>query len=177
MTQFEFNHRVKDLYKPLRHFALKLTRNPEDAMDLTQETMTKAFYNHDKFREGTNMKAWLYTIMKNIFINNYRRQQHNLVTTDDTENQYYINSHSQRTGNLGERNFILRDIQRAISSLSKNLRIPFQMAFEGYKYEEIARHMRVPLGTVKIRIHNARKKLKNRLSDYDPSKNSPAAYM
>jgi RNA polymerase sigma-70 factor (ECF subfamily) len=146
-------------------------------MDLTQETMTKAFYNHDKFREGTNMKAWLYTIMKNIFINNYRRQQHNLVTTDDTENQYYINSHSQRTGNLGDRNFILRDIQRAISSLSKNLRIPFEMAFEGYKYEEIARHMRVPLGTVKIRIHNARKKLKNRLRDYDPSKNFPAAYM
>ena len=176
MTQIEFNHRVTDLYKPLRNFALKLTRNLEDATYLTQETMTKAFYNHDKFREGTNMKAWLYTIMKNIFINNYRRQSTNLVVTDDTDNQYYINSHSQRTSNLGESKMILKDIQEAISTLSKNLRIPFVMAFQGYKYEEIAQYMKVPLGTVKIRIHNARKKLKNSLSDYDPSKNSPIPY-
>ena len=176
MTQIEFNHRVTDLYKPLRNFALKLTRNLEDATDLTQETMTKAFYNHDKFREGTNMKAWLYTIMKNIFINNYRRQSTNLVVTDDTDNQYYINSHSQRTSNLGDSKMILKDIQEAISTLSKNLRIPFVMAFQGYKYEEIAQYMKVPLGTVKIRIHNARKKLKNSLSDYDPTKNSPIPY-
>ncbi len=176
MTQIEFNHRVKDLYKPLRNFALKLTRNLEDATDLTQETMMKAFYNHEKFREGTNMKAWLYTIMKNIFINQYRRQVNSAIVTDDTDNQYYINSHSQRTGNLGEQKMILKDIQEAISSLSKNLRIPFIMAFQGYKYEEIAQYMKVPLGTVKIRIHNARKKLKSNLSDYDPSHNTPVPY-
>ncbi len=176
MTQIEFNHKVKDLYKPLRNFALKLTRNLEDATDLTQETMLKAFSNHDKFREGTNMKAWLYTIMKNIFINNYRRQMNSQIVSDDTENQYYINSHSQRTGNLGERSMILKDIQNAISSLSYNLRIPFVMAFQGYKYEEIAQHMKVPLGTVKIRIHNARKKLKVRLIDYDPRFERPMAF-
>jgi len=176
MTQIEFNHRVKDLYKPLRNFALKLTRNLEDATDLTQETMLKAFSNHDKFREGTNIKAWLYTIMKNIFINNYRRQVNSQVVSDDTENQYYINSHSQRTTNLGDSKMILKDIQNAISSLSRNLRIPFVMAFQGYKYEEIAQHMKVPLGTVKIRIHNARKKLKTRLSDYDPRHDRPMAY-
>ena len=96
MTQIDFNHRVTDLYKPLKNFALKLTRNMEDASDLTQETMSKAFYNQDKFREGTNMKAWLYTIMKNIFINNYRRQSNKLVVHDDTENQYYLNSHPQK---------------------------------------------------------------------------------
>ena len=176
MTQIEFNHRVKDLYKPLKNFALKLTRNLEDASDLTQETMTRAFYNHDKFREGTNLRAWLYTIMKNIFINNYRKQSLNQVVNDDTENQYYLNSHSQRTGNLGDRRIILKDIQRAVSSLSKNLRIPFEMAFQGYKYEEIANFMKVPLGTVKIRIHNARKKLKVKLRDYDPSRNMPSPY-
>lgn len=176
MTQIEFNHRVTDLYKPLRNFALKLTRDMEDATDLTQETMMKAFYNHEKFREGTNMKAWLYTIMKNIFINQYRRQVNSQVVTDDTDNQYYINSHSQRTGNMGEQKMILKDIQAAISSLSKNLRIPFVMAFQGYKYEEIAQYMKVPLGTVKIRIHNARKKLKTSLSDYDPSHNYPVPY-
>jgi RNA polymerase sigma factor (sigma-70 family) len=176
MTQNEFNHKVKDLYKPLKNFALKLTRDQENAIDLTQETMLKAFTNHDKFREGTNLKAWLYTIMKNIFINNYRRQVNSQVVTDDTENQYYINSHSQRTENLGQGKMILQDIQRAISSLSNNLRIPFIMAFQGYKYEEIAHHMKVPLGTVKIRIHNARKKLKTRLSDYDPKFDRPMAF-
>lgn len=170
MTQIEFNHRVSDLYKPLKNFALKLTRNMEDASDLTQETMTKAFYNHDKFREGTNMKAWLYTIMKNIFINNYRRQVNNLVVHDDTDNQYYLNSHPQQAGNNGERKLIMQDINKAMDRLSKNLRIPFEMAFQGYKYEEIASHMKVPLGTVKIRIHNARKKLKKALHDYYPSK-------
>ena len=176
MTQIEFNHRVSGLYKPLKNFALKLTRNLEDATDLTQETITKAFYNHDKFREGTNMKAWLYTIMKNIFINDYRRKMSSQVVSDDTENQYYINSHSQRTVNLGDRKMILKDIQKAISSLSTNLRVPFVMAFQGYKYEEIAQHMKVPLGTVKIRIHNARKKLKSRLSDYDPAADKPVLW-
>jgi RNA polymerase sigma-70 factor, ECF subfamily len=176
MTQIEFNHRVSGLYKPLKNFALKLTRNLEDATDLTQETITKAFYNHDKFREGTNMKAWLYTIMKNIFINDYRRKMTSQVVSDDTDNQYYINSHSQRTVNLGDRKMILKDIQKAISSLSTNLRVPFVMAFQGYKYEEIAQHMKVPLGTVKIRIHNARKKLKSRLADYDPAKDKPTVW-
>jgi RNA polymerase sigma factor (sigma-70 family) len=176
MTQVEFDHRVKDQYKPLKNFALKLTRDLEDAIDLTQETMLRAFSNREKFREGTNMKAWLYTIMKNIFINNYRRQSNSLVTTDDTDNQYFINNHSQRTGNLGERKMILQDIHNAVESLSINLKTPFLMAFQGYKYEEIADHMRVPLGTVKIRIHNARKRLKQLLKDYDPSQNRPVAF-
>ena len=170
MTQIEFNHRITDLYKPLKNFALKLTRNMEDASDLTQETMAKAFYNHDKFREGTNMKAWLYTIMKNIFINNYRRQSNKLIVHDDTENQYFLNSHPQQTGNAGERRLTLKDINDAIARLSHNLRVPFEMAFQGYKYEEIANFMSVPLGTVKIRIHNARKKLKKTLQDYNPVK-------
>lgn len=176
MTQIEFNHRVSGLYKPLKNFALKLTRNLEDATDLTQETMTKAFYNHDKFREGTNMKAWLYTIMKNIFINDYRRRASSHIISDDTENQYYINSHSQRTGNRGENKLMMQDIQQAIGGLSGNLRVPFVMAFQGYKYEEIAQHMRVPLGTVKIRIHNARKKLKVQLADYDPAQSKPEVW-
>lgn len=176
MTQIEFNHRVSGLYKPLKNFALKLTRNLEDATDLTQETMTKAFVNHEKFREGTNMKAWLYTIMKNIFINDYRRKASSQIVSDDTENQYYINSHSQRTGNQGENKLMMQDIQQAIGNLSSNLREPFVLAFQGYKYEEIAQHMRVPLGTVKIRIHNARKKLKVQLADYDPAHQKPEVW-
>lgn len=168
MTLPEFNHRVKDQYNPLRNFALRLTRNLEDAVDLTQETMLRALKNREKFREGTNLKAWLYTIMKNIFINNYRRMVNGQIVTDDTDNQYYLNSHASSSGHLGERKMAMDDINTAIYSLSDNLRIPFIMAFQGYKYEEIADHLKVPLGTVKIRIHNARKKLKVMLKDYDP---------
>ncbi|MEY3343092.1 MAG: hypothetical protein RL090_776 [Bacteroidota bacterium] len=169
MTHFEFNTRVSQLYNPLRSFALKLTRDSEDASDLTQETITKAFYNRSKFREGTNMKAWLYTIMKNIFINNYRRKSQGLVINDDTESQFYINSHPTKDHNLGERKMIMKEIKSAISSLSCHLRIPFEMAFKGYRYDEIASFLKVPLGTVKIRIHNARKKLRSSLKDYDPA--------
>jgi len=167
-NQPEFNHRVKDQYNPLRNFALRLTRNIEDAVDLTQETMLRAFSNKEKFKEGTNLKAWLYTIMKNIFINNYRRMVNGQIVSDDTDNQYYINSHPNQSGNLGEHKIALDDVNNAIESLSENLRTPFMMAFQGYKYEEIAEQLSVPLGTVKIRIHNARKKLKSQLKDYDP---------
>ena len=169
MTQMEFNSRVSRLYQPLKNFALKLTRDSENASDLTQETITKALYNRDKFRECTNMKAWLYTIMKNIFINQYRRQSSGLIVSDDTETQYYINSHPGRDHNKGERKMIMKEITMAISSLSRNLRVPFELAFKGYRYDEIANHMQVPLGTVKIRIHNARKKLRHILRDYDPA--------
>lgn len=172
MTHFEFNTRVSKLQDPLRNFALKLTRDSDDAADLTQETITKAFYNRGKFREGTNMRAWLYTIMKNIFINNYRRKSYGLVVNDDTETQFYINSHPTKEHNLGERKMIMQEIRSAISALSNHLRIPFEMAFRGYRYEEIASYLQVPLGTVKIRIHNARKKLRSALKDYDPASGS-----
>ncbi len=102
MTQVEFNHAVQCQYKPLRGYAMKLVRDVEDANDLVQETMLKAFRNHDKFAEGTNLKGWLYTMMKNIFINNYRRMVNSNIFSDDTENQFYINSSSNSTRNGAE---------------------------------------------------------------------------
>lgn len=166
MTQVEFNHAVQCQYKPLRGYAIKLVRDVEDANDLVQETMLKAFRNKDKFAEGTNLKGWLYTMMKNIFINNYRRMINSNVFSDDTENQYYINSSSNTARNDAERDLAMEDINLALSSLSENLRRPFLMSFQGYKYEEIARHLAIPLGTVKIRIHNARHKLQSSLANY-----------
>ena len=107
--------------------------------------------------------------MKNIFINDYRRKSGRLIVHDDTETQFHINSHPAQNSNKGERKLMMQDITRAIATLSNNLRVPFEMAFSGYRYDEIAGFMKVPLGTVKIRIHNARKKLKSILSDYDPA--------
>jgi RNA polymerase sigma-70 factor (ECF subfamily) len=169
MTQVEFNHQVKTHYQPLRGFAMKLTQDHEDANDLVQETMLKAFRNRDKFEDGTNLKGWLYTIMKNIFINNYRRMVKGSVVTDDTENQVYINNAAHSVRNDGEGRMVMKEINRAVGLLSDNLRTPFLMSYEGYKYEEIARQLSVPLGTVKIRIHVARQKLKKQLSPYGTS--------
>ncbi|CAN5636046.1 RNA polymerase sigma factor [soil metagenome] len=166
MTQIEFNHNVKEQYKPLRGYALKLTQDQEDANDLVQETMLKAFNNKDKFQDGTNLKGWLYTIMKNIFINNYRRMVKGNVFNDDTENQFYINYAQNAVRNDGESRVVMKEINQAILQLSDNLRTPFLMSYQGYKYEEIASYLAVPLGTVKIRIHVARQKLKKALEPY-----------
>lgn len=162
----KFSSLIKDQYKPLKGFALKLTQNDDDASDLVQETILKALSNEDKFETGTNLKGWLYTIMKNIFINQYRRMVRSSVFVDKTDNQYYINSGKQTSGNRGEGNLIFKEINKAINSLSDNLRVPFMMAYEGYKYEEIAQQLSIPLGTVKIRIHVARQKLKDQLKVY-----------
>lgn len=166
MKNTDFKNTVIDYYKPLKGYALKLTRNSDDASDLLQETMLKAFKNDGKFEEGTNMKGWLYTIMRNLFINNYRRMVKSQVFTDDTDNQFYINSASNVSGNNGESNLVSKDIQVAIENLSENLKTPFMMSFNGYKYEEISKTLAIPLGTVKIRIHNARLKLKESLKVY-----------
>ena len=166
MKQVEFNEKVSDESKPLTGFALKLTRNMEDAEDLLQDTMLKAFSNKEKFQEGTNLKGWLFTIMKNIFINKYRRAMKSRIFNDDTDNQFYINSATNTTRNDGESALVMKDINAAIGRLSDNLRTPFMMSYTGYKYEEIAETLKIPLGTVKVRIHNARKELMKNLSVY-----------
>ncbi len=166
MKQNEFNEKVSDESRPLTGFALKLTHNMEEAEDLLQDTMLKAFTNKEKFQEGTNLKGWLFTIMKNIFINKYRRAMKSKIFNDNTDNQYYLNSATNTTRNDGEGAMVLKDIHSAIGRLSDNLRTPFMMSFTGYKYEEIADTLKIPLGTVKVRIHNARKELMKNLSSY-----------
>jgi len=162
----EFKELVTEASQPLRHYALKLTQDIEDADDLVQDTMLKAFVNEDKFAEGTNLKGWLYTIMKNIFINKYRRAMKSNIFHDDTEGQYYINNTSTAQYNQGASNLVMEDINSALGSLNENLRTPFLMSYRGYKYEEIASQLKLPLGTVKVRIHNARKELSAKLSVY-----------
>ena len=167
MKPNEFNNLVTKEALPLKGFALKLTQDMEDAQDLVQDTMLKAFTNSEKFQEGTNLKGWLYTIMKNIFINKYRRAVKSRIFSDDTNNQYYINNSSNTSRNDGEGTLIMQDIAKAIFHLSDKLRTPFMMSYTGYKYEEIADRLSLPLGTVKVRIHNARKELMKELKDYN----------
>jgi RNA polymerase sigma factor (sigma-70 family) len=167
MATIDFSNRVLEMQKSLKPFALKLTRDMEDAEDLLQETMFRAFSNEDKFENGTNLKAWLFTIMKNIFINNYRKKVKRNTLIDTTDNLYFINSGSVETVNDGEQSFVMKDIQTAILNIPNEFRVPFMMHFRGYKYHEIAEKLNLPLGTVKSRIFFARKALKEKLHTYD----------
>lgn len=163
MSTLEFNKQVEQSSQLLYSFAYNLTKNIEDAKDLIQETAYRALLNRDKFGMDTNLKAWLYTIMKNIFINNYRREAKRQTVTDETENQFYINTLAKTTINDGEVSLGLMEIEKAMSDIDESIRIPFLMYFKGYKYNEIAAHLEIPLGTVKSRIFFARKELQRRI--------------
>ena len=166
MTALEFTYSIDKLLKSLRPFAMRLTRDAEDANDLLQETMLKAFTNREKYADGTNLKAWLYTIMKNTFITNYQRLVRRKTFIDTTENLHYINSPDSTTDNQAYADFTMRDINRAIDKLDEVYKTPFMMHFRGFKYHEIAQKLDIPIGTVKNRIHIARKELKQILTVY-----------
>ena len=166
MTKVDFDKMVACELLPLRHFALSLTRNDEDANDLVQETMLKAIRYMDKFEEGTNLRGWLYTIMKNSFINKYRRDMKRNTFLDSTDNGYFLDIPSHRADNEAELKFIRRDLEDAIEDLPIELKVTFTMNVEGYKYHEIAEELNIPIGTVKTRIFVARRVLRKRLQSY-----------
>ncbi|MCC6385141.1 MAG: RNA polymerase sigma factor [Bacteroidia bacterium] len=161
-----FRNLVQEEYGKLRSFALKLTHNQEEANDLVQETVYRAMKYEDKFVAGTNLKGWLYTIMKNTFINHYRRLVNSHIFSDNTDTQFYINSARNTESNHAEANLGAEEIVTAINNLKENLREPFMMSYMGFKYEEIAQQLNIPLGTVKIRIHTARQILKAQLAHF-----------
>jgi len=163
MSTLEFNAQFDKLSRILHSFAYSLTKNVEDAKDLFQETAFRAMTNRDKFRPGTNFKAWLFTIMKNIFINNYRKKMKANTIMDSTDNMHYINSGSQVVRNDSGSNILMQELNNMIDHLDESLRIPFVMHYEGFKYQEIADELELPLGTVKSRIFFARKELKEKI--------------
>ena len=150
----------------LRILALKLTRHSEDAEDLIQETFYKAIKNQDRFKEGTNLKGWLYTILKNTFINNYRKKRNQNTYSDDTENQFLIGSMASSRSTEADSPAELTHIMENIETVEKSYLDAFMMYFNGYKYEEIAKEMDIPLGTVKSRIFLARRKMMEKLKDF-----------
>lgn len=160
MSQLEFQTKLDGMSSVLHAFAYNLTKNVEDAKDLYQETAFRAITNQDKFRPGTNFKAWLFTIMKNIFINNYRKKTKANTIMDSTDNMYYINSGSITINNQAESNIMMKELIKMIEELDDSIKIPFLMHYQGFKYQEIADQLDLPLGTVKSRIFFARKELK-----------------
>lgn len=166
MSGHEFNGLLLNNADYLRPFALTLTRDNESARDLLQETLLRALVNKDKYHVGTNIKAWLYTIMRNIFINDYRKAKKVTIIKDDTPNEIILNSRQAVVSNAAETGMALKDIRESIHQLPVIFKDPFVLYYEGYKYNEIANLYKEPLGTIKSRIHFARKLLKQELSRY-----------
>jgi len=162
-TTMNFGSEIMQYENILRPFAFNLTKSSEAASDLIQDTFYRALTNEEKFNEGTNIKAWLFTIMRNIFINNYRRQKKSNTITDTSDNQYLLNSTKKIEKNESERSFLAEDIEKAMREVSSEFTEPFMMYFKGFHYQEISEQLDLPLGTVKSRIFFARKELQSKL--------------
>jgi len=150
----------------LKPFAINLTRDSEAAQDLFQETLYKALANHEKYNTGTNIKAWLFTIMRNIFINDYRRKSKQKTIFDNTPNDYLLDYKQSTISNDAESDMRLKEVKKAVEELPEIFKTPFKLYFDGYKYNEIADALAEPLGTIKSRIHFARKLLKEQINRY-----------
>jgi len=166
MTTVEFNNRLINMESKLERFALSLTSNREAAKDLLQETYLKALSSKDKFIEFTNIEAWTYTIMKNTFINNYRKAVRQNTIVDTTRDLYYLNNSSESSQIKPDSRYQHKEINKHIDRLQDELKVPFLMHTEGYKYKEIAEKLDLKIGTVKSRIFFTRKKLMESLTDY-----------
>ena len=166
MSTVEFNQLLLGNSDFLSPFAITLTKDQESAKDLVQETMYRAIANREKYNSGTNIRAWLYTIMRNIFINNYRKKIKQNIIFDTKSNDFLLDHHQAAISNLAESRLQLKEIQTAIHYLPSIFKEPFVLYFEGYKYHEIAKILHEPIGTIKSRIHFSRKLLKKNLNRF-----------
>lgn len=166
MTAVEFTHKIASLRPTLQNFTRRFTNDREESHDLVQDTMLKALMYQDKFREDTNLKGWLFTIMRNTFINNYRKNQRARTSNDTTKDLYFLNVEEDHTFNRPQESMEFKEIWRNVNHVKDELLIPFKMHTTGYKYHEIAEHLGIPIGTVKNRIFHARKEIQKRLQGY-----------
>ena len=161
-----FQNRLVGLQGNLLNFAYQLTTNREEAEDLLQDTTLKALDNEDKYVDNVNFKGWIFTIMRNIFINNYRQTVRKATVIDQTEDLYHLNVCQDSGVATPEGSYAVKEINTALNSFSEEYRVPFNMFVAGYKYNEIAEALDLPIGTVKSRIFFARKHLRQQLKDY-----------
>ena len=163
MNTLNFNQQFFSFTQYLRALAFKMTKDQSLAEDLFQDTALLAFKNKEKFALGTNMKAWLGTIMYNAFVTQFRKKKTRNELFDSTPNNYYINSGQTITHNDGEEKMTIAELSHLIDELDDKFKTPFLMAYQGYKYDEICAATDAALGTVKSRIFLARKALRTRV--------------
>jgi len=163
MTAIEFSYQLNNLEGKLYHFAHILTSNTEDAKDLLQDTMLKAITHRNQFIESTNLQAWTYTIMKNTFINNYRRNVRHRTLFDRADDLFFLNKNISHSS--PDTAYSVKELNQFINNLKDELKLPFKMHLDGYKYKEIADRLDLNIGTVKSRIYFARQKLMKALAE------------
>ncbi len=161
-----FKSSVLGMQSNLLSFAMKLTLDKDEAKDLVQDTTLKALNNEEKFVDNTNFKGWMLTIMRNIFINNYRKSSRENTMVDSSEDLYHLNLSQDSGFDTPDGSYAVREISTIISGFPADYREPFSLHVAGYKYEEIAEKLSMPLGTVKSRIFFTRKRLREILKDY-----------
>ena len=166
MNSITFQKDLLGVQDDLLRFAYKLTSDREEANDLLQETSLKALDNEDKYMPDTNFKGWMYTIMRNIFINNYRKLVRDQTFVDQTDNLYHLNLPQESGFQSTESAYDLKEMHRVVNALPREYKIPFSMHVSGFKYREIAEKLGLPLGTVKSRIFFTRQKLQQELKDF-----------
>jgi len=165
MTTIQFQEKILSIQKNMYSFAMLLTANRYDAEDLLQETTLRVLNNRGKYVDNVNFKGWVLTIMRNIFINNYRRELRSQVVIDQTSDLHHLNVSEDSKWENPEATMMMKEIQFIINNLNDDLKIPFSMHLDGYKYNEISDELALPLGTVKSRIFSARRELQRNLTE------------
>ncbi len=166
MTATDFSTQVARLRPMLKTLTRKFTNDNDESQDLVQDTILRALTYRNKFRYDTNLKGWLFTIMRNTFINNYRKNQRAKTSHDDTKELYFLNVADTHTFNKPEKIAEFKEVWSNVNELKDELLIPFKMHTTGYKYQEIADRLCIPIGTVKNRIFHARKEIQKKLIGY-----------
>ena len=166
MNGIQFQQKLLSLQENMMNFALMLTANRDDAQDLLQETTLKVLDNQDKFVDNVNFKGWVLTVMRNIFINNYHKIVRVQTVVDSSADLYNLDVVNDSGFDSPDKAYQIKEITKAINGLNDDLKVPFSMFLSGYKYNEIAEKLNVPLGTVKSRIFFARQELQKRLKDF-----------
>ena len=166
MNGIQFQQKLLSLQENMMNFALMLTANRDDAQDLLQDTTLKVLDNQDKFVGNVNFKGWVLTVMRNIFINNYHKIVRVQTVVDSSADLYNLDVVNDSGFDSPDKAYQIKEITKAINGLNDDLKVPFSMFLSGYKYNEIAEKLNVPLGTVKSRIFFARQELQKRLKDF-----------
>ena len=166
MNGIQFQQKLLSLQENMMNFALMLTANRDDAQDLLQDTTLKVLDNQDKFVDNVNFKGWVLTVMRNIFINNYHKIVRVQTVVDSSADLYNLDVVNDSGFDSPDKAYQIKEITKAINGLNDDLKVPFSMSLSGYKYNEIAEKLNVPLGTVKSRIFFARQELQKRLKDF-----------
>ena len=166
MKSLSFRKDLIGVQEELLRFAYKLTANREEANDLLQEKSLKALDNEEKYVPDTNFKGWMYTIMRNIFLSNYRKIVRDQTFVDTTDNYYHLNLPQDSGFESTEGAYDLKEMHRIVNARPREYKIPFSIHVSGFKYREIAEKLGLPLGTVKSRIFFTRQRLQQELKDF-----------